>query len=212
MVRSRIKLWLFSVAISFVIAAPNVKAAAILIDAKNITALVTFTFNQFEGGFSINGSTPTSGGSFTFGEGTQLNFTGQWLDLGSASSFARTVYWVDPQQGASTIDHILQWSITPSGPSGLATISGFFQAEGLGTLPPGANPADIIIEQQDDSHNPFQFSAPFLSGQIIADLCGDDFHRNDPLCFPAQVPEPSIIALFAAGLFGLGFARRRIRS
>lgn len=28
----------------------------------------------------------------------------------------------------------------------------------------------------------------------------------------AQVPEPSIIALFAAGLFGLGFARRRMRS
>lgn len=29
---------------------------------------------------------------------------------------------------------------------------------------------------------------------------------------PCDVPEPSIIALFAAGLFGLGFARRRMRS
>jgi hypothetical protein len=28
----------------------------------------------------------------------------------------------------------------------------------------------------------------------------------------AKVPEPSIIALFAAGLFGLGFARRKVRS
>ena len=28
----------------------------------------------------------------------------------------------------------------------------------------------------------------------------------------AQVPEPSIIALFAVGLFGLGFARRKVRS
>lgn len=34
----------------------------------------------------------------------------------------------------------------------------------------------------------------------------------DDLSFDAAVPEPSIIALFAAGLFGLGLARRRMRS
>ena len=28
----------------------------------------------------------------------------------------------------------------------------------------------------------------------------------------AQVPEPSILVLFAVGLFGLGFARRKVRS
>jgi hypothetical protein len=33
-----------------------------------------------------------------------------------------------------------------------------------------------------------------------------------PGCNGGTVPEPSIIALFAAGLFGLGFARRRMRS
>ena len=32
---------------------------------------------------------------------------------------------------------------------------------------------------------------------------------GDTLTITARVPEPSIIALFAAGLFGLGFARRR---
>ena len=36
-----------------------------------------------------------------------------------------------------------------------------------------------------------------------------NFSINQNSC-PARVPEPSIVALFAAGLFGLGFARRRI--
>lgn len=36
-----------------------------------------------------------------------------------------------------------------------------------------------------------------------------NFSINQDSC-SARVPEPSIIALFAAGLFGLGFARRRI--
>ena len=53
---------------------------------------------------------------------------------------------------------------------------------------------------------------------------GDYFHNGDPILFPgnydlsfritpvdgtSQVPEPSILALFGAGIVGLGFARRR---
>ena len=34
----------------------------------------------------------------------------------------------------------------------------------------------------------------------------------DDLTFVKAVPEPSIIGLFATGLFGLGFARRKVRS
>ena len=56
--------------------APGARAASILIDAGKIEELVVFTFGQFEGGYSINGSTATSGVGFVFGEGTQLNFTG----------------------------------------------------------------------------------------------------------------------------------------
>jgi hypothetical protein len=173
-----------------------VNAASIFIDAANLTDRVAFNFGQFEGGFSINGSTPITTGGSVFGEGTQLNFTGQWIDLGAAPSFARTVFWVDPN-ATSIIDHILQWSITPSGPSSLATISGFFQSKGLGTLPPGANLADIILESPDGSHNPFNFSAAFLGGQVITDL-------------PNPVPVPAAIWLFGTGLIGLiGFSRRR---
>jgi hypothetical protein len=177
---------------------PGARAASILLDAGNIEELVTFTFSQFEGGFSINGSTPTSGGSFTFGEGTQLNFTGQWIDLGAAVSSTRTVYWVDEDPGLNIISEILQWTITPSGASGLATISGFFQAEGLGTLPPGVPSSDIIFEYTDGSHDPFQFSAPFLAGQVITGA-GD----------VVRVPEPGILALFGFGLAGLGWSRRK---
>lgn len=153
--------------LALVLVAPNgVKASDILIDAGNSEEVVTFTFSQFEGGFSVNGSTPTSGGSFTFGEGSQLNFTGHWLDRGQATPVSRTVYWVEPQD-PTVISEILLWSITPSGPSGLATISGFFQADGLGTLPPSVYPADIIVERFNASHDPFRFLAPFLTGRII---------------------------------------------
>jgi len=42
--------------------------------------------------------------------------------------------------------------------------------------------------------------------------CMDSHHWDLNLDITKKVPEPSVIALFAAGLFGLGFARRRIRS
>lgn len=41
---------------------------------------------------------------------------------------------------------------------------------------------------------------------------GDDTEYAIDNVSVAAVPEPSIIALFGAGLFGLGFARRRKRS
>ena len=182
-------------ALALVLVAPNAKAASIFIDALNLNALVAFNFGQFEGGFSINGSTPITTGGSVFGDGTQLNFTGQWIDLGAATSFSRTVYWVDPGT-PTTIDEILQWTVTPSGASGLATISGFFNGASGGTLPGGVNPGDVIVKQADGSHNPFNFSAAFLGGQVITD--------------PAQVPEPTTLLLLALGLAGLGFARKRL--
>ncbi len=188
--------------LSGLLAVPAAHAASIFIDAANLEDRVAFNFGQFEGGFSINGSIPITTGGSVFGEGTQLNFTGQWIDLGAATAFTRTVYWVEPQ-APTIISEILQWTITPSGPSGLATISGFFQAEGLGTLPIGVPPADIIVEQADGSHDPFNFSAAFLGGQVIT---GAEL-RDLPL------PEPGVAMLLAFGILavlGAGTVRRRV--
>ncbi len=186
--------WFGTALIALFLVTPNVRAASIFIDAANLENQVAFNFGQFEGGFSINGSTPITTGGAVFGEGTQLNFTGQWIDLGAAVAFARTVYWVDPLT-PTIISDILQWSITPSGASGLATISGFFQADNNGTLPINVLPADVIVEQADGSHDPFNFSAAFLGGQVITG---------------AAIPEPATALLLAVGLIGLiGMRRRR---
>lgn len=183
------------------------RAASILIDAGNIVELTTFTFGQFEGGFSINGSTPTSGGSFTFGDNTQLNFTGQWIDLSAAISQSRTVYWTDAAYPGNYVA-ILQWSITPSGASGLATISGFFNAEddgGLGALPGGVSPSDVIVMNTSLTHDPFQFSAPFLSGRVITGRPDADPQVN-------PVPLPATGLLLFGALAGLAATGRRSRN
>jgi len=172
-------------------------AASIFIDAANITDRVVFNFGQFEGGFSINGSTPMVTGGSVFDAGTQINFTGQWVDLGAATPFSSTVYWIDPNT-PSAIEQILQWTITPSGTSDLATISGFFQFKGLGTLPAGTTPPDLIVDLPDHGQLvSFNFSAAFLSGQIINQT-------------QSPVPVPAAAWLFGTALIGfVGYSRRK---
>ena len=109
--------------------------------------------------------------------------------LGQATNFSRTVYWLDFLYPSSFVG-ILNYSVTASGASGLATISGFFNAQddgGVGLLPGGVDPADIIVMDTSLSHDPFAFSAPFLTGQVVMGL-------------PKANPPTGVIPLPAAGL------------
>lgn len=197
------------VAVVLGLAAPAANAASIFIDAANLRGptitspeFVAFNWGQFEGGFSVNGSTPITTGGSVFSDGVQLNFTGQWIDLGAAVGFTRTVYWV-PFNDPLNYDNILQWTITPSGASGLATISGFFQSGGdgfgapIGSLPGGVSPTDVIIETLNGSHDPFNFSAAFLGGQVITGA--------------VEVPVPTTAFLIGMGLVGFAGVRSRRR-
>ena len=189
----------FSALALFLFIVPNVLGATIFIDDLNLEHHTAFSFGQFEGGFSINGSAPATTAGSVFAKGVQLNFTGQWVDHGNAAPFSRSVYWHDPAT-LNIMGKILSWTITPSNSGSMATISGFFQSGGLGTLPPGADPADIIIEQPDNRHNPFDFTAAAFAGQVITGT------RLNP------VPETAAGFLFGLGLLGLaGVALKRER-
>jgi hypothetical protein len=76
----------------------------------------------------------------------------------------------------------------------------------------GTHSFEFLIKDQGDS---ILDSGVFIKASSFSDVkCPDGTAppcEDDPPP-PNGVPEPSIIALFAAGLFGLGFARRRMRS
>lgn len=61
------------------------------------------------------------------------------------------------------------------------------------------------------SHTLSGYSNNVYFGFTAATGAARDGHYIDNWSMSIDVPEPSIIALFAAGLFGLGFARRRKR-
>jgi len=116
------------------------------------------------------------------------------------------------------------------------TPDGFFEtikfADGIGSIGDGVNYEwdDLIgldnvtvndnTEPQKNSNVTVEISDLHLTGKFWLnleftaydiDLSGTWYNTNEKLSatLHTSVPEPSIIALFAAGLFGLGFARRR---
>ena len=77
----------------------------------------------------------------------------------------------------------------------------------------GVTNSGIVVRQIDDIFDPVTatFGSPFINLTSLTVAGADGFFPvvDNIVLQNSVVPEPSIIALFAAGLFGLGFARRR---
>ena len=158
--------------------------------------VVTFQAADFERGFFLNGALiqgPGLGGGpvAAVPEGPPADFSGSWFAPGGFAPVDRTVYFVEP--GSSLVSDILQYHATSDGVFG--TITGSFTSDategGLGLVPAGA-------EVWDESKGEFDFSLPFLTGQVISDA--------------ADVPENGAGLAGMAALVGvclLGYLNRR---
>lgn len=171
----------------FAVAKAN--AAIIAID-DTVFGQITITANDFEGGLNVDGMPFQSGlGSPSMatipGEGPVL-FQGSWIDLGANQAGMRTVYFVESFDNNCVSDI---WSATYSTDGFIGSISATFTSSaidcGLGVVPPGTDPSNIIVE----------------GGTANVDLA----FLSIPI---TTVPEPTTCCLVAAGIALLA-ARRR---
>jgi len=187
----RKKRWLWSVLpmLAIVLLAPGTARAAFMSinDATSPLGSITFSLNDFERGFSVNGNLVQSGlsnpATVTVSEFPMATFSGSWIDHGLTSAGTHTIYWVDPNAPNVVTDE-LTYSTSSSG--GFGTISGTWLTNLGIPLPVGAT------GEPEDGHT-MDFSQPFLTAQAIA---GD------------QVPEPTSLALFALAGFAVVGSRR----
>lgn len=173
-------------------------AAALIIDDTSPNDTITFSLNDFEGGFTLDGSQVQIGLNNPIsvtvpeseaGISTVHTFSGRWIALGQVTSGVHVVAFaesgIDPANGVSDI---LTYTYDNAGDFG--TITGSFVSDTESLLPLPAEGAFIVDGEQLD------FSNAFLTAIATSDV-------------EATIPEPGTIALLGIGLAGLGFSRRR---
>jgi hypothetical protein len=178
---------------------PQVATAAAIGITDGVDEIIVVSACDFEGGFSVNGTAMGScgvgaGGTISVPEANgAVSFQGQWIDLGQAGNFTRTIYLTEGP--GNVISDIFTFTVQEGG--GLATINGrFTSADNLGLVPPGTDPANVFNENL----GPVVFGAAFLSGTI----------SSDPST--GEVPEPASLLLLGTGIGGGMIGRWRRRS
>jgi hypothetical protein len=181
------KLLLSTIAAVAISTAPA-HAAFILIDDSD-PFTITITAGDFEEGFSVNGGLLTTGlgnsGSVTLPDGVVHSLLGRWIDLGQTVPGGGFIFFAVP--GApDNVTSGVGFSFDTDGAIGL--LSGSFVGfdGGVFAFASGAFPQDGRTEVS---------GAPFLSISFTSEA--------------AAVPVPTSLALFGAGLAGLGLLRRR---
>jgi hypothetical protein len=181
-----------------VAAAQPAQAASLVICASTScgspSGSTTFSLNDFESGFTVNGipaqiglqmpagATVPQAGSFVDGA-AKNTFAGSWFDVGATTPEAETIFFTDPSGGISDVLNF-NYGTGPGG-GGVAgfVITGMLSAADLAAA--GITPTATAPEGE-----LFTFNNAFITASIQT----------------AAIPEPASWAMMLLGFAGLGYA------
>lgn len=187
----------FSVAVLLLLvglAVPRLATAGFLfIDDTNLADQIVFNVNDFENGFSVNGSQIQYGlgnpvsvpypEADALGNPITYSFSGSWIDFGQTTPGSFTILFAE-NGNPDIISDILTYTY-----SGVGDLTGTFVSDVEGGPPLTSTGGQIIYTESWD------FSAPFLSASAQSDV--------------SDTPEPATFGLVVVALGALSVVGRR---